>query len=126
MRISDWSSDVCSSDLIFLAALKKFKPDVKVVAEMFPKFGAADFSTEISRLQALRPDVILSTSWGGDLDNFGRQASQSNLFKNSTLVLSLAESWLELLGNALPEGVIIGARGDHRSEEHTPEFQPLM
>lgn len=98
---------------IFLAALKKFKPDVKVVAEMFPKFGAADFSTEISRLQALRPDVILSTSWGGDLDNFVRQASQRNLFKNSTFVLSLAESSLERLGNSLPEGVIVGARGDH-------------
>lgn len=98
---------------IFLAALKKFKPDVKVVAEMFPKFGAADFSTEISRLQALRPDVIVSTSWGGDLDNFVRQASQRNLFKNSTFVLSLAESSLERLGNALPEGVHIGARGDH-------------
>ncbi len=98
---------------IFLAALKKFKPDVKVVAEMFPKFGAADFSTEISRLQALRPDVILSTSWGGDLDNFVRQASQRNLFKNSTFVLSLAESSLERLGDALPEGVIVGARGDH-------------
>src|SRR5690606_7108279 len=98
---------------IFLAALKKFKPDVKVVAEMFPKFGASDFSTEISRLQALRPDVILSTSWGGDLDNFVRQASQRNLFKNSTFVLSLAESSLERLGKALPEGVIVGARGDH-------------
>ena len=98
---------------IFLAALKKFKPDVKVVAEMFPKFGAADFSTEISRLQALRPDVIVSTSWGGDLDNFVRQASQRNLFKNSTFVLSLAESSLERLGNALPEGVLVGARGDH-------------
>jgi branched-chain amino acid transport system substrate-binding protein len=98
---------------IFLAALKKFKPDVKVVAEMFPKFGAADFSTEISRLQALRPDVIVSTSWGGDLDNFVRQASQRNLFKNSTFVLSLAESSLERLGNALPEGVYVGARGDH-------------
>ncbi len=98
---------------IFLAALKKFKPDVKVVAEMFPKFGASDFSTEISRLQALRPDVILSTSWGGDLDNFVRQASQRNLFKNSTFVLSLGESSLERLGDALPEGVIIGARGDH-------------
>ncbi len=98
---------------IFLAALKKFKPDVKVVAEMFPKFGASDFSTEISRLQALRPDVILSTSWGGDLDNFVRQASQRNLFKNSTFVLSLAESSLERLGNALPEGVLVGARGDH-------------
>jgi branched-chain amino acid transport system substrate-binding protein len=98
---------------IFLAALKKFKPDVKVVAEMFPKFGASDFSTEISRLQALRPDVILSTSWGGDLDNFVRQASQRNLFRNSTFVLSLAESSLERLGNALPDGVIVGARGDH-------------
>ncbi len=98
---------------IFLAALKKFKPDVKVVAEMFPKFGASDFSTEISRLQAMRPDVILSTSWGGDLDNFVRQASQRNLFNNSTFVLALAESSLERLGDALPEGVIVGARGDH-------------
>jgi branched-chain amino acid transport system substrate-binding protein len=98
---------------IFLAAMKKLKPDVKVVAEMFPKFGAADFSTEISRLQALRPDVILSTSWGGDLDNFVRQSSQRNLFKNSTFVLALAESSLERLGDALPEGVIVGARGDH-------------
>ncbi|HUH58848.1 MAG TPA: ABC transporter substrate-binding protein [Candidimonas sp.] len=105
-----WGRD--SRDL-FLAALKRFKPDVKVVAEMFPKFGAADFSTEISRLQALRPDVVMSTSWGGDLDNFVRQANQRNLFKNSTFVLSLAESSLERLGDALPEGVIIGARGDH-------------
>ncbi len=105
-----WGHD---SHDIFLAALKKFKPDVKVVATMFPKFGSSDFSTEISRLQALRPDVIVSTSWGGDLDNFVRQASQRNLFKNSTFVLSLAESSLERLGNALPENVIIGARGDH-------------
>jgi branched-chain amino acid transport system substrate-binding protein len=97
----------------FIAALKKFKPDVKIVAEMFPKFGAADFSTEISRLQALRPDVILTTSWGGDLDNFVRQSSQRNLFKNSTFVLALGESSIERLGDALPEGVIIGARGDH-------------
>lgn len=98
---------------IFLAAMKKLKPDLKVVAEMFPKFGASDFSTEISRLQALRPDVILSTSWGGDLDNFVRQASQRNLFNNSTFVLALAESSIERLGDALPEGVIVGGRGDH-------------
>lgn len=105
-----WGRD--SRDL-FLATLKRFKPDVKVVAEMFPKFGAADFSTEISRLQALRPDVVVSTSWGGDLDNFVRQANQRNLFKNTTFVLPLAESSLERLGDSLPDGVIVGARGDH-------------
>ena len=99
---------------IFLNTLKALKPDVKVVAEMFPKLGASDFSTEISRLQALRPDVVLSTSWGGDLDTFVRQASQRGLFnQGATMVLPLAESSLERLGATMPEGVIVGARGDH-------------
>ena len=46
------------------------------MAELFPKFGAPDYSTEITRLSALRPDVVLSTSWGGDLDTLVRQAAQ--------------------------------------------------
>jgi branched-chain amino acid transport system substrate-binding protein len=98
---------------LFRNALLALKPDVKIVAELFPKFGATDYSTEISRLQALHPDVILSTSWGGDLDTFVRQASQRGLMKSSLLVLPLAESSLERLGTALPDGVIVGARGDH-------------
>ena len=99
---------------IFINTLRALKPDVKVVAEMFPKLGASDFSTEISRLQALKPDVILSTAWGGDLDTFVRQGSQRGLFtQGSLMVLPLAESSLERLGAALPEGVIIGARGEH-------------
>ena len=99
---------------IFINTLKNFRPDVRVVAELFPKLGAADFSTEISRLQAMKPDVILSTSWGGDLDTFVRQAAQRGLFtQGATFVLPLAESSLERLGATMPEGVIVGARGDH-------------
>lgn len=98
---------------IFSAALKALKPDVEVVGEFFPKFGSPDFSTEISRLQALQPDVILSTSWGGDLDTFVQQASQRGLTNTSTFVLPLAESSLERLGSSLPSGHIVGARGDH-------------
>ncbi len=99
---------------IFINTLKVFKPDVKVVAEMFPKLGAADFSTEISRLQALKPDVVLNTSWGGDLDTFVRQAGQRGLLKQgATFVMPLLESSLERLGDAVPEGIIVGARGDH-------------
>lgn len=93
--------------------LKALKPDVKVVVEMFPKFGATDFSTEISRLQAMRPDVVFSPMWGGPLDTFIRQASQRGLMKNSLFVLPLGESSLERLGKSLPDGVVIGARGDH-------------
>jgi branched-chain amino acid transport system substrate-binding protein len=100
---------------IFLNTLRAFKPDVKVTAEMFPKLGAADFSTEISRLQALKPDVVLNTSWGGDLDTFVRQAGQRGLFKQggTTFVMPLIESSLERLGAAVPDGIIAGGRGDH-------------
>jgi branched-chain amino acid transport system substrate-binding protein len=99
---------------IFINTLKVFKPDVRVVAEMFPKLGASDFSTEISRLQALKPDVVLNTSWGGDLDTFVRQAGQRGLLKQGpTFVMPLLESSLERLGDAVPAGIIAGARGDH-------------
>jgi len=98
---------------IFSTALKALKPEVQVVAELFPKFGAPDYSTEISRLSALRPDVVLSTSWGGDLDTFVRQSAQRGLTGMSTFVLPLAESSLQRLGKDLPEGVIVGGRGDH-------------
>ncbi|MEZ5932200.1 MAG: ABC transporter substrate-binding protein [Alphaproteobacteria bacterium] len=122
-----WGRD---SWAIFSTALKALKPDVEVVAEFFPKFGAPDFSTEISRLQALRPDVILSTSWGGDLDTFVRQAAQRGLANTSTLVLPLAESSLERLGDALPEGHIVGARGDHYflhpEKKDDPDFKAFV
>ena len=98
---------------IFIGTLRAMKPDVQVVAELFPKFGSTDFSSEISRLQALAPDVILSTSWGGELDTLIRQSAQRGLIKTSTWVLPLGESSLERVGKALPDGTIIGMRGDH-------------
>lgn len=115
---------------IFSKTLKALKPDVEVVAELFPKFGAPDYSTEITRLSALRPDVVLSTSWGGDLDTMVRQAAQRGLLQQSTFVLPLAESSLQRLGKDLPEGVIVGGRGDHYflhpEYKDDPEFEAFM
>jgi branched-chain amino acid transport system substrate-binding protein len=115
---------------IFRTALMAMKPEARVVAELFPKFGAPDFSTEISRLQALRPDVVLSTSWGGDLDTFVRQSAQRGLTEQATFVLPLAESSLERLGDDLGEGHIVGGRGDHYflhpEFKDDPEFQAFV
>jgi branched-chain amino acid transport system substrate-binding protein len=111
---------------IFKAGLEALAPGAKVVAELFPKFGAADYSTEITRLLALRPEVVLSTLWGGDLDTLIRQAADRKLFERSTFVMPLAESSLQRVGDSLPAGHIIGARGDHWFLHPSPKDPALL
>ncbi len=118
-----WGRD--SWDL-FRTGLQTLKPGVRVLAELFPRFGATDFSTEISRLLALRPDVILCTSWGGDLDAFIRQSADRKLFERSIFVMPLAESSLERVGKQLPPGHILGARGDHWFLHPSPKDPALL
>src|SRR3546814_4623169 len=65
MRISDWSSDVCSSDLFLgLSAAGALKPEM--VKEMAPApiiFAMANPDPEISPpdARAARPDAIIAT-----------------------------------------------------------------
>ncbi len=105
---------------IWKTAMDVLKPGVRVVAEMFPRFGSSDFSTEITRLLATRPDVILSTSWGGELVTLVRQAAERRLFERSTFVLPVAEASLQILGRTMPAGHVIGTRGDHWNNHPKP------
>lgn len=95
---------------IFKQALKTLKPDIEIVAELYPKLGTSNFNTEISRLASVRPDVIFSNLWGADLENFVRQALPRGLFKESQVVLALGETILQRI--ELPDGVIVGVLGD--------------
>lgn len=106
---------------LWKTAMDALKPGVRVVAEMFPRFGSTDFSTEITRLLALRPDVILSTSWGGELVTFIRQATERRLHERSMFVLPVAEASMQILGRSMPEGHIIGTRGDHWNNHPAPK-----
>ncbi|MGH1358628.1 MAG: ABC transporter substrate-binding protein [Burkholderiaceae bacterium] len=122
-----WGRD---SWAMFSTALKALKPDVKIVGEFFPKFGSPDFSTEISRLSAMRPDVIFSTSWGGDLETFVKQSHQRGLTKRSTFVMPVGEASIQRIGNSITEGHIVGARGDHYflrpGVRDDPKFQDFV
>ncbi len=95
----------------FKAAMGQVYPDATITAELFPAFGAGQYGTEISALMQKRADVVHSSLWGGDLQALILQALPRGLFQRSQAVLSAADHVLPPLGNNMPEGVIIGARG---------------
>ena len=55
--------------------------------------------------------MVYSSLWGGDLQAFILQAAPRGLAKKSQLVFSAADHVLPPLGDKMPDGVIIGARG---------------
>jgi len=94
----------------FRIAIQRFKPDVKVVAELWTKIQAGEYSAEISKLLAAKPEVIHSSFWGGGLITFVKQAAPRGLFKDSLVFLSTGEQALQELKREMPDGVIAAPR----------------
>src|SRR3546814_3972277 len=103
MRISDWSSDVCSSDL-----LQDFAEGLTVTREMDPLTGVAtrvvtEAKARGSAAKDLKPTIIL-------VDAKGKQLT----FPGTDIPAAYT----------LPPKSIISV--EDRSEEHTSELQSLM
>ncbi len=94
----------------FKIAMQNLKPDVKVVAELWTKFQAGEYSAEISNLLAKKPDVLHSSFWGGGLITFIKQAAPRGLFSQSLVLLSTGEQVLQNVGKAIPDGVVAAPR----------------
>jgi branched-chain amino acid transport system substrate-binding protein len=90
----------------FKAALQSLKPDVQFLGEVWTKIQAGEYSAEISKLLALKPDVIHSTFWGGGLVTFVKQAAARGLFQSSLVILPVAEQSFQDLKEEMPNGVI--------------------
>ncbi|GBD11813.1 Leu/Ile/Val-binding protein [bacterium HR23] len=97
----------------FKAAMLKLKPDVKVVDELWPRLYQGEYSAEITKLLAEKPDVIHTSLWGGHMDAFIKQAEARGLFKQSLVVMTTAETALLTLGKDMPDGVAITGRGQY-------------
>jgi branched-chain amino acid transport system substrate-binding protein len=95
----------------FMLAMAKLYPNAKPGEDLLPKFGAGQYGTEISALMSKPADVTHSSLWGGDLQAFILQAGPRGLFKRSQVVLSAADHVLPGLGDKMPDGAILGARG---------------
>jgi branched-chain amino acid transport system substrate-binding protein len=95
----------------FVLSMEKIYPGAKPGEDLLPKFGAGQYGTEISALMAKPADVTHSSLWGGDLQALILQGAPRGLFKRSQFVFSAGDHVLPGLGDKMPDGVILGARG---------------
>ena len=91
--------------------MKVLKPGVEVATAQWPQLLAGQYGAEISALLSSGPDVVHSSFWGGDMEAFILQASPRGLFTKSTVMLTCGETAVQKLGNQIPDGTVIGARG---------------
>lgn len=98
---------------MFKRAIQRLKPDVQFVEELWPKAFIGEYSAEISKLLAARPDVIHTSLWGGHMDAFIRQAQARNLFNQSLVVMTTGETALLTLGKDVPPGIAMSGRGQY-------------
>src|SRR5262245_41509070 len=95
----------------FIAHLKKLKPDVQVVAEVWPKLGERDFTPHINALLQAKPEMVFSAIWGGDHIAFVKQAKPYGFFAK-TQYLAMGQGDLDVvvpLGAEAPEGMWVSS-----------------
>src|SRR3546814_2311519 len=112
VRISDWSSDVCSSDLLVSGVLED---------EGFSTRIAGNSCEALATLMDRRPSLVLLDVWlqGSKLD--GLQLLDEIKRRDPTLPVLMLSGH----GN-LGTAVAALRQGAVRSEEHTADLQPLM
>ena len=95
----------------FVTQLKKLRPDVQIVTEVWPKLGERDFTPHINALLQAKPDMVFSAIWGGDHIAFVKQAKPYGFF-SKTQYLAIGQGDLDVvvpLGAEAPEGMWVSS-----------------
>ncbi len=93
----------------FVALLKRFNIEHKVVTEQWPKVGTMELTSHVAALKAAKPDLIFSSLLFADLPVFMKQAHAAELTKGTKLVFPAA-GWQHTLmkKDFTPEGMLFG------------------
>jgi branched-chain amino acid transport system substrate-binding protein len=93
----------------FLAIMKKYGIEARVVGELWPKLGATDFTSHVAALQQAKPDLVFSCHWAGDTPILLKQAHAGGLTKSARWVLTTGGGVHESLKKDFtPAGQILG------------------
>src|SRR3546814_2065627 len=116
MRISDWSSDVCSSDLKILA---RSGIDLKIE----PSHGSAD---NLAMMAEHTVDVALVQAGVTRKDGTDDIVSLGTMFRQPVMIFYRASQPITLLSQLDGERIAVGHAGSGpqvRSDGHTSELQ---
>ena len=98
----------------FSIVTKKLLPHAQNVSEAWPKLFSTDFTPHITKTLGAKPDLLVTSLWGGDYVAFYKQALQHGLFDKmkvaTTLALGVAP---HAIGKDHPEGVLGGVHANY-------------
>lgn len=98
----------------FNGAIEKLLPGVQVVSEGWPKLGERDFTAHLSKIIAVKPDLLVTALWGGDYIAFYKQGLRMGLFEKVKVCGSIAFGCIpHTIEKDHPEGIIAGAHSNY-------------
>jgi branched-chain amino acid transport system substrate-binding protein len=98
----------------FTIAINKMLGKTEVVSEGWPKLGTTDFSSHITKAISAKPDILVSSVWGGDYVAMYKQALGYGLFDKMKFASMIAMGVNpSAIGNDHPEGVIGGIHSNY-------------
>ncbi|MEM1524802.1 MAG: ABC transporter substrate-binding protein [Nitrososphaerales archaeon] len=109
-------------------ATDKVMPENVNAYEAFVKFpGTTDFSAYITKMLEVKPDVVLSSEWGGDFKAFYKQALGYGYFKAIPVFISTLShgTYPEFLETDYPEGIGAGVHANYWFEYPLLDQNPV-
>jgi branched-chain amino acid transport system substrate-binding protein len=98
----------------FNIIMKKLMPNAQVVSEGWPKLGTTDFTSHITKAISAKPDLLVSSVWGGDYVAMYKQALGYKMFDKMKLASTIAFGVApHAIGKDHPQGAIAGVHSNY-------------
>src|SRR2546426_8323419 len=112
--------------LHFEAARQKLMPKAQIVSEAWAPLGTTEFTSHITKTGAAKPDLIVTSMWGGMYIAFYKQALQHGLFTKAKLAGNINFGVVpHAIGKDHPEGALAGVHSNYHFTYPAPARSAL-